>query len=137
MDVRSSWPEYADALLKGGTHDQIDRAGPGTRPVRVRVLSAIALIRYMLLTGLERQGVDRTTWSSPSPDAAVRYAKSTGRRGARFMAYPKPADNPGDQRRRIDADRGCEPGQWRLMFAINVLKKPYDYVRVRRAINWR
>ena len=126
--------EYADALLKAGTPEQIDQVPIGTGPFQFVSYQPDALIRYKAFDQAwsGREKIDNLVFAI-TPDATVRYAKLKAGE-CQLMAYPNPADLPGmekDPALTVLSQPGLNVGY----VAINVQKKPYDDVRVRRAVN--
>ncbi|WP_343715290.1 ABC transporter substrate-binding protein [Inquilinus sp.] len=126
--------EYADALQKAGTPEQIDQVPIGTGPFQLVQYQADALIRFKAFDQYwgGKQKLDNLVFVI-TPDAAVRYAKLQAGE-CHVMAYPNPADIPA-----MKSDAALtvlqKPGLNVGYVAINVQKKPYDDVRVRQAVN--
>jgi dipeptide transport system substrate-binding protein len=126
--------EYADAMLKAGKPEVIDQEPIGTGPFEFVAYQKDTAIRYKRFDGY---------WGPPAKldalvfaitkDPAVRLAKL--RAGECQVApYPSPADLPGikaDPKLQMMSQAGLNIGY----LAMNTQKKPFDDVRVRRAIN--
>jgi dipeptide transport system substrate-binding protein len=126
--------EYADALLKMGKPELIDQQPIGTGPFEFVTYEKDTLIRYKKFPGY---------WGTPpkidvlvfaiTPDPAVRLAKLRANE-CQIAPYPNPADLPSiksDPKLQLMSQPGLNIGY----LAMNTQKKPYDDVRVRRAIN--
>jgi dipeptide transport system substrate-binding protein len=126
--------EYAIAMLKAGMPEKIDQDPLGTGPFQVVQYQKDALIRFK---------ANPTYWAGKAkidnlifaitPDASVRWAKLQ-KGECHVMPYPNPAD--------LDAMRKDskvtvleQPGLNIGYLAYNTTKKPFDDVRVRKAIN--
>src|SRR5258708_7771883 len=126
--------EYADAMMKAGTPEKIDQEPIGTGPYFLVQYQKDAIIRYRAFA--EYWGgpakIDDLIFSI-TPDAAVRWAKLQ-KGECHVMPYPNPADldimrkNPNIQ---ILEQPGLNVGY----LAYNTTKKPFDDVRVRKALN--
>jgi dipeptide transport system substrate-binding protein len=126
--------EYADALQKAGTPEQIDQVPIGTGPFQFVQYQPDALIRFKAFDQYwgGRQKIDNLVFVI-TPDAAVRYAKLQAGE-CHVMAYPNPADIPA-MKANAALTVQQKPGLNVGYVAINVQKKPYDDVRVRQAVN--
>jgi dipeptide transport system substrate-binding protein len=126
--------EYAIAMLKAGMPEKIDQDPLGTGPFQVVQYQKDALIRFK---------ANPTYWAGKAkidnlifaitPDASVRWAKLQ-KGECHVMPYPNPAD--------LDAMRKDskvtvleQPGLNIGYLAYNTTKKPFDDVRVRKAVN--
>jgi dipeptide transport system substrate-binding protein len=135
MDFASIFSaEYADAMMKAGTPDVIDREPIGTGPFQFASYQKDAVIRYKAFDAYwgGRPKIDNLVYAI-TPDASVRYAKlKTGE--CHVMAFPKPADlalmksDPGIT---VLTKEGLNVG----FIAFNVEKKPFDNKLVRQALN--
>ncbi|MBU3739811.1 MAG: ABC transporter substrate-binding protein [Rhodoferax sp.] len=126
--------EYADAMLKAGTPEVIDQEPIGTGPFYLVQYQKDAIIRYKAFQEhwAGKPKIDDLVFSI-TPDAAVRWAKLQ-KGECHVMPYPAPAD--------LDAMRKHprvtvleQPGLNVGYLAYNTTKKPFDDVRVRKAIN--
>jgi dipeptide transport system substrate-binding protein len=126
--------EYADAMLKAGTPEKIDQEPIGTGPFYLIQYQKDAIIRYKAFPQYwgGKAKIDDLVFSI-TPDASVRWAKLQ-KGECHVMPYPNPAD--------LDAIRKDQnvvvleqPGLNVGYLAYNTTKKPFDDVRVRKAIN--
>ncbi|MFO1294254.1 MAG: ABC transporter substrate-binding protein [Rubrivivax sp.] len=126
--------EYAIAMLKAGTPEKIDQEPLGTGPFMLVQYQKDALIRYKAFPEFwgGKAKIDDLVFSI-TPDAAVRWAKLQ-KGECHVMPYPNPAD--------LDAMRKDpkvtvleQPGLNIGYLAYNTQKKPFDDVRVRKAVN--
>ncbi|MCC7327728.1 MAG: ABC transporter substrate-binding protein [Burkholderiales bacterium] len=126
--------EYADAMLKAGTPEKIDQEPIGTGPFYLVQYQKDALVRYKAFPQFwgGKAKIDDLVFAI-TPDASVRWAKLQ-KGECHVMPYPNPAD--------LDAIRKDpnvtvleQPGLNIGYLAYNTTKKPFDDVRVRKAIN--
>ena len=126
--------EYADAMLKAGTPEKIDQEPIGTGPFYLVRYIKDAVIRYKAFPQYwgGKAKIDDLVFAI-TPDASVRWAKLQ-KGECHVMPYPNPAD--------LDAIRKDpnvqvleQPGLNVGYLAYNTTKKPFDDVRVRKAIN--
>ncbi|MBK7332986.1 MAG: ABC transporter substrate-binding protein [Betaproteobacteria bacterium] len=126
--------EYADAMLKAGTPEKIDQEPIGTGPFYLVRYIKDAVIRYKAFPQHwgGKAKIDDLIFSI-TPDASVRWAKLQ-KGECHVMPYPNPAD--------LDAIRKDpkvqvleQPGLNIGYLAYNTTKKPFDDVRVRKAVN--
>jgi len=126
--------EYAIAMLKAGTPEKIDQEPLGTGPFMLVQYQKDAIIRYKAFPQYWQGAakIDDLIFSI-TPDASVRWAKLQ-KGECHVMPYPNPAD--------LDAIRKDanvqvleQPGLNIGYLAYNTTKKPFDDVRVRKAIN--
>src|SRR5262249_25070594 len=126
--------EYADAMLKAGTPEKIDQDPIGTGPFYLVQYQKDAVIRYKAFPEFwgGKAKIDDLVYAI-TPDASVRWAKLQ-KGECDVMPYPNPAD--------IDAIKKDpnvtvleQPGLNVGYLAFNTQKKPFDDVRVRKAIN--
>lgn len=126
--------EYADAMLKAGTPEKIDQDPIGTGPFYLVQYQKDAVIRYKAFPAYwgGKAKLDDLVYAI-TPDASVRWAKLQ-KGECHVMPYPNPAD--------LDAIRKDanikvleQPGLNVGYLAYNTTKKPFDDVRVRKAIN--
>ena len=126
--------EYADAMLKAGTPEKIDQEPIGTGPYYLLQYQKDAVIRYRAFADYwdGKAKIDDLVFSI-TPDAAVRWAKLQ-KGECHVMPYPNPADL--DAMRRTPGVEVLEqPGLNIGYLAYNTIKKPFDDVRVRKALN--
>ncbi|QTN28785.1 ABC transporter substrate-binding protein [Rhodoferax sp. AJA081-3] len=126
--------EYAIAMLKAGTPEKIDQEPVGTGPFMLVQYQKDAIIRYKAFPQYWQGAakIDDLIFSI-TPDASVRWAKLQ-KGECHVMPYPNPAD--------LDAIRKDpnvtvleQPGLNVGYLAYNTTKKPFDDVRVRKALN--
>ena len=126
--------EYAIAMLKAGTPEKVDQEPLGTGPFMLVQYQKDAIIRYKAFPQYwkGKAKIDDLIFSI-TPDASVRWAKLQ-KGECHVMPYPNPAD--------LDAIRKDanvqvleQPGLNVGYLAYNTTKKPFDDVRVRKAIN--
>ncbi len=126
--------EYAIAMLKAGTPEKIDQEPLGTGPFMLVQYQKDAIIRYKAFPQhyAGKAKIDDLIFSI-TPDASVRWAKLQ-KGECHVMPYPNPAD--------LDAMRKDanvvvmeQPGLNIGYLAYNTTKKPFDDVRVRKAVN--
>jgi dipeptide transport system substrate-binding protein len=126
--------EYAIAMLKAGSPEKIDQDPIGTGPFQLVQYQKDALIRYKAFPQhyAGKAKIDDLIFSI-TPDASVRWAKLQ-KGECHVMPYPNPAD--------LDAMRKDsnvvvmeQPGLNIGYLAYNTTKKPFDDVRVRKAVN--
>jgi len=126
--------EYADAMLKAGTPEKIDQEPIGSGPFYLVQYQKDAIIRYKAFPQFwgGKAAIDDLIFSI-TPDASVRWAKLQ-KGECHVMPYPNPAD--------LDAMRKDpnvtvleQPGLNIGYLAYNTTKKPFDDVRVRKALN--
>ena len=126
--------EYADAMLKAGTPEKIDQEPIGSGPFFLVQYQKDAVIRYKAFPEFwaGKAKIDDLVFSI-TPDASVRWAKLQ-KGECHVMPYPNPAD--------LDAMRKDtkvtvleQPGLNVGYLAYNTTKKPFDDVRVRKALN--
>jgi len=126
--------EYADALLKAGTPEKLDQEPIGTGPFTLVQYQKDAVIRFKAFPEYwaGKAKIDDLIFAI-TPDASVRWAKLQ-RGECHIMPYPNPAD--------LDAIR-ADPNVTVLeqaglnigYLAYQTQKKPFDDVRVRKALN--
>jgi len=126
--------EYAIAMLKAGTPEKIDQDPLGTGPYQLLQYQKDALIRFKAFPQYwaGKAKIDDLIFAI-TPDASVRWAKLQ-KGECQVLPYPNPAD--------LDAMRADshvtvleQPGLNIGYLAYNTTKKPFDDVRVRKAIN--
>jgi dipeptide transport system substrate-binding protein len=126
--------EYADAMLKAGTPEKIDQDPIGTGPFYLVQYQKDAVIRYKAFPQYwaGKAKIDDLVYAI-TPDASVRWAKLQ-KNECHVMPYPNPAD--------LDAMRKDsniaileQPGLNVGYLAFQTTKKPFDNVKVRKAIS--
>jgi dipeptide transport system substrate-binding protein len=126
--------EYAIAMLKAGTPEKLDQEPVGTGPFMLVQYQKDAIIRYKANPQYwaGKAKIDDLIFSI-TPDASVRWAKLQ-KGECHVMPYPNPADLPA-----IRKDPNVvvmeQPGLNIGYLAYNTTKKPFDDVRVRKAVN--
>ena len=126
--------EYADAMLKAGTPERIDQEPIGTGPFALVQYQKDAIIRFKAHPAYwaGKAKIDDLIFSI-TPDASVRWAK-VQKAECHVMPYPNPADLDSirkDVNVQVLEQAGLNVGY----LAYNTTKKPFDDVRVRKAIN--
>ena len=126
--------EYADAMLKAGTPEKIDQEPIGTGPFYLVQYQKDAIIRYKAFPDYYggKAKIDDLVFSI-TPDASVRWAKLQ-KGECHVMPYPNPADLDAmrkDPKVKVLEQAGLNVGY----LAYNTTKKPFDDVRVRKAVN--
>ncbi|MHB1201050.1 MAG: ABC transporter substrate-binding protein [Polaromonas sp.] len=126
--------EYADAMLKAGTPEKIDQDPIGTGPFYLVQYQKDAIIRYKAFPQYwaGKAKIDDLVYSI-TPDASVRWAKLQ-KGECQIMPYPNPADLEAirkDPNIKVLEQPGLNVGY----LAYNTTKKPFDDVRVRKAIS--
>ena len=126
--------EYADAMLKAGTPEKIDQEPIGTGPFMLVQYQKDAVIRYKAFPEYYagKAKIDDLVFSI-TPDASVRWAKLQ-KGECHVMPYPNPADLDAmrkDAKVTVLEQAGLNVGY----LAYNTTKKPFDDVRVRKAVN--
>lgn len=126
--------EYAIAMLKAGTPEKIDQDPIGTGPFYLVQYQKDAVLRYKAFPAYwgGKAKIDDLVYSI-TPDASVRWAKLQ-KGECHVMPYPNPADLPAI-RRDPNVTVLEQPGLNVGYLAYNTTKKPFDDVRVRKAIN--
>jgi len=126
--------EYADAMLKAGTPEKIDQEPVGTGPFALVQYQKDAIVRFKAHPAYwaGKAKIDDLIFSI-TPDASVRWAKLQ-KAECHVMPYPNPADLDSirkDAQVQVLEQAGLNVGY----LAYNTTKKPFDDVRVRKAIN--
>jgi dipeptide transport system substrate-binding protein len=126
--------EYADAMLRAGTPERVDREPIGTGPFTFVGFQKDVAVRYRRFTDYWNgaQPLDTLVFAI-TPNPAVRLNKLRSGE-CHLMAFPNPADTPkiaADPNLQLLTQEGFNIGY----LALNTTKKPFDDVRVRRAIN--
>jgi dipeptide transport system substrate-binding protein len=126
--------EYAEALLRAGTPSRFDLDPIGTGPFAFAGFQRDVAVRYTAFRDF--WGGERPISSlvfSITPNPAVRLTKLKAGE-CHAMAFPSPADVQkikSDPSLRLHQQEGLNVGY----LAMNTTKRPFDDVRVRRAIN--
>jgi len=126
--------EYADAMLKAGTPEKLDQEPVGTGAFYLVQYQKDAIIRYKAFPEYwaGKAKIDDLIFAI-TPDASVRWAKLQ-KGECHVMPYPNPADLEAIKK---DANVQIleQPGLNIGYLAYNTTKKPFDDVKVRRAVN--
>ena len=126
--------EYADRLMGAGTPEKIDTNPIGTGPFVFDSFQRDVAIRYRAFPNFwgQRAALDTLVFSI-TPNPAVRLTKLKSGE-CQVMAFPSPNDTA-----RIAADSSLRLYKQESLnigyLALNTSRKPFDDVRVRRAIN--
>src|SRR4051812_44619805 len=126
--------EYADAMLKAGTPERIDQDPIGTGPFYLVQYQKDAVIRYKAFPQYwgGKVAIDDLIFAI-TPDASVRWAKLQ-KGECHVMPYPNPADLDA-MRKDATVQVLDQPGLNIGYLAYNTQKKPFDDLRVRKALN--
>ena len=126
--------EYAIAMLKAGTPEKIDQEPVGTGPFMLVQYQKDAIIRYKAFPQYwaGKAKIDDLIFAI-TPDASVRWAKLQ-KGECHVMPYPNPADLPA-MKKDSSVTVMEQPGLNVGYLAYNTTKKPFDDVRVRKAVN--
>ncbi|OJY76305.1 MAG: ABC transporter substrate-binding protein [Rhodospirillales bacterium 70-18] len=131
--------EYADAMLKKGTPDQLDLNPVGTGPFQLVQYQKDSLIRFRafkqswVVKGMPERAprVDNLVFSI-TRDPSVRFARLQANE-CQVARYPNPADVPA--MRKAKGVKLAESTIASVSYlALRTDKKPFDDVRVRRAL---
>ena len=127
--------EYADAMLKAGTPEKIDQEPIGTGPFMLVQYQKDAIIRYKAFPQLlGRQGQDRRPGLRDHAGRVGALGQAAeGRMPRHALSEPgRPRRDPqGPERRRCSSSRASTSAT----SPTTRTKKPFDDVRVRKAIN--
>jgi dipeptide transport system substrate-binding protein len=125
--------EYADAMLKANTPDKIDQEPIGTGPFYLLQYQKDAVIRYRSFASYwgGKAKIDDLVYSI-TPDPSVRWAKLQ-KGECDVMPYPNPSDVEAI-RKDPNVTMLEQPGLNVGYLAFQTTKKPFDDVRVRKAI---
>ncbi|MDM0001541.1 ABC transporter substrate-binding protein [Variovorax sp. J22P240] len=126
--------EYAIAMLKAGTPEKIDQDPIGTGPFYLVQYQKDAIVRFKAFPQYwgGKAKIDDLIFAI-TPDASVRWAKLQ-KGECHVMPYPNPADLDAirkDPNVQVLEQAGLNVGY----LAYNTQKKPFDDVRVRKALN--
>jgi dipeptide transport system substrate-binding protein len=126
--------EYAIAMLKAGTPERIDQEPVGTGPFQVVQYQKDAIIRFKAFPQYwaGKAKIDDLIFAI-TPDASVRWAK-VQKGECHLMPYPNPADLEA-MAKDPTVTLMDQPGLNIGYLAYNTTKKPFDDVRVRKAMN--
>lgn len=126
--------EYADNMMKAGTAEDFDQKPIGTGPFVFVSYQKDALIRYKAHDTYwgGRAAIDKLVFAI-TPDPSVRYAKLKAGE-CHVMPYPNPADLDlmrKDPKVNLMEKEGLNVGY----LGFNTEKKPFDNLKVRKAMN--
>jgi len=126
--------EYAIAMLQAGTPEKLDQEPIGTGPFYLVQYQKDAIVRYKAFPQFwgGKAAIDDLVFAI-TPDASVRWAKLQ-KGECHVMPYPNPADLDAirkDANVKVLEQAGLNVGY----LAYNTTKKPFDDVRVRKAVN--
>ncbi len=126
--------EYADAMMKAGTPEKIDQEPIGTGPYYLVQFQKGAVVRFKAFPEYfaGKAQIDDLVFAITT-DAAVRWAKLQ-KGECHVMTYPNPADVEA-MKKNSDIVLLEQPGLNIGYLAYNVTKKPFDDLRVRKALN--
>ncbi len=126
--------EYADKMMKAGTPEKVDLDPVGTGPFQLIGYQKDAFIRYKAHPGYweGKAAIDNLVFAI-TPDASVRYQKLKAGE-CHVMPYPNPADIEA-MKKDPDINLLSQEGLNVGYLAYNTLQKPFDDVRVRKALN--
>jgi len=126
--------EYAIAMLKAGTPEKLDQEPIGSGPFQLVQYQKDAIVRFKAFPQYwaGKAPIDDLIFAI-TPDASVRWAKLQ-KGECHVMPYPNPADL--DSMRQDSHVTVLEQAGLNIGYlAYNTSKKPFDDVRVRKALN--
>ncbi|WP_410014668.1 ABC transporter substrate-binding protein [Sodalis sp. C49] len=125
--------EYADAMLKAGTPERVDRDPVGTGPFQLTQYQKDSRILFSAFPDYwqGKAKLDRLVYAI-TPDASVRFAKLE-KGECQVMPFPNPADLP-RMRDNKDITLMQKAGLNTGFLAFNTQKPPLDNVKVRQAL---
>ncbi|WP_034947113.1 ABC transporter substrate-binding protein [Erwinia oleae] len=125
--------EYADAMLKAGTPEKVDRDPVGTGPFELVSYQKDARLLFRAFPEYwqGKAKLDRLVFSI-TPDASVRFAKLE-KNECQVMPFPNPADLK-RMKENKDVTLMQKAGLNTGFLAFNTQKAPLDNVRVRQAL---
>lgn len=126
--------EYADQLMRAGTPERLDQEPIGTGPFAFVSYQKDIALRYRVFPEYwgGRQPLDSLVFSI-TPNPLVRLTKLRAGE-CQVMAFPNPGDTSqieGNPALKLLRQEGLNIGY----LALNTSRKPFDDVRLRRAIN--
>ena len=126
--------EYADAMMKAGTPEKTDQEPIGTGAFALIQYQKDAIIRFKAFPEYYggKAKIDDLIFAI-TPDSSVRWAKLQ-KGECHVMPYPNPAELD-SMRKEANTKLLEQPGRDIGYLAYNVQKKPFDDVRVRKAMN--
>jgi len=126
--------EYADAMLKAGTPEKIDQEPIGSGPFYLVQYQKDAIVRFKAFPEYwgGKAKIDDLVFAI-TPDASVRWAKLQ-KGECHVMPYPNPADLEA-MKKDPNVTVMEQPGLNVGYLAYQTTKKPFDDVRVRKALN--
>lgn len=127
--------EYADAMMKAGSPEQLDLKPIGTGPYQFVKYEKDAFIRYAAHPQYwrGREKLDKLVFAI-TVDPSVRYARLRAGE-CQVMAYPLPTDIKSMKKNPliiVDEQPGLNTAYW----AFNLRKPPFDQAKVRQAMNY-
>ncbi len=126
--------EYADAMLKAGTPEKVDRDPIGTGPFELAQYQKDSRILFKAFPQYwqGKAKLDRLIFSI-TPDASVRFAKLE-KNECQVMPFPNPADLP-RMKENKDLTLMQKAGLNTGFLSFNTQKPPLDNVKVRQALS--
>ncbi len=126
--------EYADAMLKAGTPEQVDQVPVGTGPFEFVAYQKDAVIRFKAFPEYWGGQPKIDLVFAITKDPTARWAKVQNGE-CHIMPYPNPADLEAIGKD-PNVDLMQQPGLNIGYLAFNVTKKPFDDKRVRLAVTY-